>query len=112
MPLFIWNFYNWNYFGVYRYIIKSGSYEHPNDILKNFTVNVKLLNETLITTHLRNFTITEDNYLVLNHSFDSGIVFGDVPKEIDKITKFRLKFFSNTTNWILIDDINLSDFYI
>lgn len=103
--------FNFHFFikSCFRYYIKSGSPEHPDDKLFNSTVQIQP-EKQLKEIPRGYYKTTDDFYIVGRFSHDLGVASGNIDINVfGKISKFRVHISTASENWILISEIDFSN---
>merc|ERR1719468_326820 len=95
---------------IYKYYIKSGNPEHPDDKLRHSSFQIQTLNEIpknkLPTEYIRH----KDRFYTVNKfSSDLGIVSGTLKPEITgKISKLKINIPEASETWIILSEIDIA----
>lgn len=88
-----------------RYLFKSGTFNSTKHILVNATVEVQSDDE--VSKLDINLIKTNNSFYQINYArCNSGILYGDIPKELGRIKKFQLRFLTSYQYRLLINEIN------
>lgn len=95
---------------IYKYYIKSGNPEHPDDKLYNSTLHIKTVNPIKESLLPSNYLLTSDNfYIIDNFSNDLGTFVGLInPNITGKISQMRIHIPVGYETWIIITEIEIS----
>ncbi|XP_032080278.1 LOW QUALITY PROTEIN: alpha-1,3-mannosyl-glycoprotein 4-beta-N-acetylglucosaminyltransferase-like protein MGAT4D [Thamnophis elegans] len=94
---------------IIRYLFRSGNFKHRKDILFNTTVEVlpsNDINSQTVRNNSNHTTIikTWDGFFQIDN-FEDGVAEGAIPPFLGKIKALRLFIHSNSSKWILLNEI-------
>lgn len=97
------------FFGVLRYLFRSGNPEHPGDRFYNTTVEVLPSQSGAVlenSSPVTGFTRAEDGFYIINKfDGDSGLVEGVVPEAFGAIDIMRLFVQSSSQSWVILSEV-------
>lgn len=95
----------------YRYFFKSGSSDHPEDILVNASVQV-LPAVTPKIPELIPYPNTSDQFLIVGSFSDtSGIAEGSIIPTVGPVRILRIQIEEEVDHWVALSEVGIYDFF-